>query len=728
MTPGHPPPAIKCAFRDYRSDDACRDLVAEGEFFIPDEFQNADHHFVGEFDEYGQYRGVVSIYGDTTDYVLPWPGARGVATQCGPFRFSMADVMGKAVETTIPFEEHGRLTAKMDRIGGIYIYRDGIRVLPYGDNDFDWLDIERNRTKGAGYYHFSYRRVFGVVEICHEKNPDLSEKAGREGFRANTAYRQLRSILQNFLEHVAADFFRDGGTRAQAFAERKDELNRQSEARKRREEHVRVKRKQFDADLAAFSARYEGGKPQEDAQRIVGDTERELRRATGLADPVLAAEEFLRVEDNAARAVSSLVAGYRVRKPRIGLPTRLEREWAYYAEAFGRMEEKVFRPARERIESLVAERAQVARIEVDRRRRFEKALRQLEAEARSGVRSEKTQTEEALDRVISEVRHATVASVQQVEAVVADVLVAFNRLDVARLPDAEAVAKRDELERRLIGVKEKEESFLQFLREQLDGISVSEDGRAQLDQLEALEQRAQTLEEQAETDLQLAQLGMALDIINHEFESNIRSIRENLRRLKAWADVNKGIEQLYESIRASFDHLDGYLTLFTPLHRRLYRKEVEIAGADIAKFLSDLFSERLRRHGVELVTTKAFSQRKVIGYPSSFYPVFVNLVDNAIFWLSARQPPKSITLDSEGDAFVVRDTGPGVAERDRAAVFEYGFTRKPGGRGMGLFISMQVLGKIGWELLLDPRDAGAGAGFRLQPVPRDAQETGGNEA
>src|ERR1035437_2738947 len=123
---------------------------------------------------------------------------------------------------------------------------------------------------------------------------------------------------------------------------------------------------------------------------------------------------------------------------------------------------------------------------------------------------------------------------------------------------------------------------------------------------------------------------MAVEIINHEFESNIKSIRDNLRRLKAWADVNKGMEPLFENIRASFDHLDGYLTLFTPLHRRLYRKEVEIAGADIAKFLSDLFAERMRRHGVELAATKAFNQHKITGYPSSFYPVFVNLVDNAI--------------------------------------------------------------------------------------------------
>ena len=35
---------------------------------------------------------------------------------------------------------------------------------------------------------------------------------------------------------------------------------------------------------------------------------------------------------------------------------------------------------------------------------------------------------------------------------------------------------------------------------------------------------------------------------------------------------------------------------------------------------------------VELVGTDAFRRKAIIGYPSSFYPVFVNLVDNAIYW------------------------------------------------------------------------------------------------
>ena len=229
----------------------------------------------------------------------------------------------------------------------------------------------------------------------------------------------------------------------------------------------------------------------------------------------------------------------------------------------------------------------------------------------------------------------------------------------------------------------------------------------------AIEQRNLLLEEEAEADTQLAQLGMAIEIINHEFAATIRSVRNGLRKLKAWADVNEGLGDLYDSIRTSFDHLDGYLTLFTPLQRRLYRKEVEISGTEIHDFLEELFRARMNRHEVTLTATTAFSNAKIVGFPSSFYPVFVNLVDNAIFWLSQQNPQRerNIELDERDGVLLVSDTGPGVNARDRGTIFEFGFSRKPGGRGMGLHIGRESLRRVGFDLRLIDTDAGATFGI-----------------
>ena len=124
--------------------------------------------------------------------------------------------------------------------------------------------------------------------------------------------------------------------------------------------------------------------------------------------------------------------------------------------------------------------------------------------------------------------------------------------------------------------------------------------------------------------------------------------------------------------------------------------------------------------------TEAFSESVTRGYPSSFYPVFVNLVDNAIFWLSQREPSveRIIELDAAQGVFRIRDSGPGVHRGDREAIFENGFTRKPGGRGMGLSISRETLRRIGYDLALaDPADD-QGSTFLIRPC--DPEQEGRN--
>jgi signal transduction histidine kinase len=100
-------------------------------------------------------------------------------------------------------------------------------------------------------------------------------------------------------------------------------------------------------------------------------------------------------------------------------------------------------------------------------------------------------------------------------------------------------------------------------------------------------------------------------------------------------------------------------------------------------------------------------------YPSSIYPVFVNLVDNAIYWLQRNRGERTITLDADGADLLIRDNGPGVSIRDRENIFALNFSRKPGGRGMGLHISRETLARAGLKLDIDPRVEGEGATFRI---------------
>ena len=711
MTPDHAPSVIQTAFRDHKTDESYDDLIADSEFFTPDEFRNADHQIYGEFDEYGQFRGTVCVYGKKYEnHIISWKGGHGLPAKCGPFKISVANVQGAERESTLALEDWGALISKMRRFGGLYIYRDGIRMLPYGDTDFDWIDIEKNRTKSAGYYFFSYRRIFGVVEISSSENSALQEKAGREGFRSNAAYKQLTSILKNFFVQLAADFFRKDSV-DDFHRNRLNELSAQAVAREKREKQVSAKRAKLDEKLQWVFRCIDSGEPQQLVKKLIEDVREDLEIAVSKADSAEAAEALLNVESNARKRLSGLDARYFISKPRIGLPKKLIKDWEDYQVAFANLQDVVFAEARELVEGEVQARAASAKVALDRRLHIERSLDELSSEAKKIARKEKKATVERAALVNNDVLEAAKGSVAKVNRVMAEVFADFARLDVSTMEDVDVVESRNRLEGTLITVRESEREFLQSLQAQLEAIDTT-GAPSYIEQMEAVEQRTIALEEQAATDLQLTQLGMAIEVINHEFDSSIRSIREYLRRLKGWADINEGLEGVYLGIRNSFDHLDGYLTLFTPLHRRLHRKKIVIEGADIAKFLNDLFCERFKRHEVTLTATTAFKKSNIAGYPSSFYPVFVNLIDNAVFWLQD-QHTRKITLDAQDSTLIVRDSGPGINPRDHVSVFELGFSRKPGGRGMGLHISKEVLSRVNYDLILVPSDSGTV--FHIRP-------------
>lgn len=719
MTPGHLEPDIKTAFRDHKEDGSDKDMIADGEFFTDEEFLITDHHFEGDFDEYGQFNGRISIYrSQNTPYTIEWSGAKGKRTSCGAFKISIAYLQGKISQTTLAVEDFNHLFQKAERLGGLYIYKNGIRILPYGDTDYDWLEIEKRRTLNAGRHFFSHRRMFGAVEIDLLKNKELSEKAGREGFRENKAYREFRDILKHFFQKLASDFFNDAGAYSGEFLERKNELKQVAVANKKRDEQSKQKRRTFAAQLATFEQAYRNNEPEREAFELTAKFQRELATAASIADEQRAAHEFLNIEENARQQLRALEEKYRVPKPRgFAVTAALERDYNDYLHNNQRLQQQTFSVFRELVDGEVNQAAQRARIELDRRVRVEHSLRELTTQAESTGRTESKDTIALLEAVEENVRVKVKESVAQISDEVRNVLMEFNSIDLTNMEDSAVFDIRNRLEGRIIEIKDRKQAVLRAVRTQLENINLSDEAVQQVDQMDALEQRVLTLEEQDDEQIRLSQLGMAVEIISHEFESTVRGIREGLRHLKAWADLNDNLNGVYERLRVNFEHLDGYLSLFTPLQRRLYRKAAPISGPDISEYITSLFKNRFERHSINLVVTHRFNKVKITGYLSSFLPVFVNLVDNAIYWSKDRPTPHVIEFDAEGEDFLVSNNGAELMSSRFESIFQHGVSYKPGGRGLGLAVSREALEKAGYTIRVDETvRPGMSVTFRLSPT------------
>lgn len=717
MLPDSPPPRVKTGFRVHRAGKTPADLIAPGEFFTAEEFLRADHHIEGGFDDDAVFRGTVTVYGrEPVDYVCQWP--RSTALACGAFDLQLALVNLQEDSSTLSGVELTALRRKMDKLGGLYVYRDDVRILPYGRPDHDWLDIEQERSKHAGRAFYSHRRMFGAVSLDGERNRMLEEKAGREGFRDNRAYRQFRDVLIFLLRSIATDFFT--GTGADAYRAAQQELRRKSEARKQREARAAKRRKQFQDRLDGALAAIDEGTAQQEADDLLADLSDELTAAREAADD--AGGTIATAERTTHAALSDSEARYVIDPPNgFGLDSELRAGWAHYQVLVEALHRDVWAPAHSEVSTLVSAALRTVRSQPTPSQRLQALVTDTSDRARAELDRERRTTEQALQQTTSTVLELMNRSLQDLDdtvaAIVSDLAARAERVN------GDLDARRREAEAPILAAADRSRDALVAVAAQLravrpiktaNGLAVSD-----LDALDALEEEVLEWRERGAAELELAQLGMGIQIVSHEFNASVGAVRAALRQLKPWVDANEALQRPYRDLRTGFEHLEGYLRLLAPLQRRLNRRRSRIRGLEIAEYIEALFERRMEGDGdeegtkVELEVTDAFARHEVVAFRSTLYPVFTALVDNALYWVGERRPPRWIRFDADTEAMFVSNSGPPIPERDRQRVFEMGFTRKPGGQGMGLFVVHESLRAQGFEIeLVDVNDHWA---WRIRP-------------
>lgn len=94
------------------------------------------------------------------------------------------------------------------RWSGILLFRDGFRVLPYGEDDDDWLALDR-RALGSTGYLLNKAQFVGHVTISRLGNPLLIDQTNREGLRVCPEQQAFIGLLQLAIQYHLRDFLKD---------------------------------------------------------------------------------------------------------------------------------------------------------------------------------------------------------------------------------------------------------------------------------------------------------------------------------------------------------------------------------------------------------------------------------------------------------------------------------------------------------------------------------------
>jgi signal transduction histidine kinase len=649
-----------------------------------------EHRLEGRIGADGVFRGRVKAFGEWVDgeCVIDPPADLGQSgrsdTVVGPIDVFIASMEFAGANTTHTQQEFVRFKDLAEQFSGFLMFRDGLRVMPYGRPDNDFFEIESRRTRSAGREFWNQRQMFGRLAISRARNPNLKDKAGREGLVDNSAAKTLKSLVENILKESARTYFGSASSvRADLLPEIRN-ANAREKAATAREKLKARQRAEFRTKLSRY-----------------------LKEAIDLSNDVhrFAVEMKLDREQsiiNAQTAIENLQD--RFLRLDLGEPPK---PLGTMEEGYGRYRREMGSVQRELQESVERLRLHVSTFQFDDP--FEILERQV-------VRN-RLQVKARVDGWRDEIKALQTDERMRIEAIIATRQAAFSSfadplLDRLRKGEVEFVEATRLVEEIRIRVdRENADTLvpyigaLESLRDSIDLQNLATAGIEELSELRVELDRLNSL----------AQLGIAVEIVGHELQSfddiiasGLRALPDEIRRSKAAKDIEFGYEGITDQLR-----------FLSPLRLAGERIEKWISGEEIRAYLQDFFDLTLQRNRIKLTADPAFLKFRVFDQQSRLFPVFINLVNNSLYWVATSETAdREIRLSVADGRVVVSDTGPGVASEDVESLFSLFFTRRArGGRGVGLYLSRANLAAGGHRIgyVTDgPAHVLSGANFAIE--------------
>ena len=126
----------------------------------------------------------------------------------GPFQFDLYWFNRLRVKKPEGFETRREFLDLVSQWTGIMLYRDGYQVLPYGDEDTDWLELDRRALASRGY-KLNKAQFVGRVCVSRLANPALVDQTSREGLRDCDEKEAVLHILRFAIQHRLKDTLED---------------------------------------------------------------------------------------------------------------------------------------------------------------------------------------------------------------------------------------------------------------------------------------------------------------------------------------------------------------------------------------------------------------------------------------------------------------------------------------------------------------------------------------
>ncbi len=665
--------------------------------------------------------------------------------ECGKYSIKFCHLEGSKKASGLSPDEYTRIRRKLEIAGGASVYRDGVRVLPYGEPENDFMNLEERRSQNAGFYIFSHRNLFGRIDINSSDNPLLEDKSSREGLIENNQYHYFIKTLENLLTDIAFDFLstarKDSINIRASYIKKNKEIsdsklkNIEREKEDNAEANLLIKevkliisknqkevnlqyKKYNDFCHSAFrnAERFTSANGynflQKEKDRYLLENQKLFREINewsqngklnipkkfliyfndDLLHKVennnvmvsLKSQEYFRLLDENKSAVLDIInkailkweqeaTGWITEKPEKFKQTMLARLTSIIESvrtSFSHITENILLGTEHFSIDLAPVEKQIMFL-----KNYETYLWGLEETNSVNVGISRLEEcyksiETLFDQKPNEITEFAAQLLEDIEKRNNDVNFMLNKLN-----------KKQEQE--ILKLHKMTESLIRAY--QLPNMAVIED-----DIIGDLKIENAHLRSEMDIYSDLANLGLASEIVSHEFNQLFTNVHHAIANLSPYIN-DPNAKYWLTQINVGFKSISDRQNQLSPMYRSYSLRKRNVNLHEFINEICRFMEAGLKRDRIVIIND--VSTDVIVNFsPSKIFPAISNIINNAMYWvLDQDEKVIQFRFDEVVNCLFIEDSGSGIKSFERDRIFDPFISYKPKGRGLGLTIVKKVL-------------------------------------
>lgn len=255
------------------------------------------------------------------------------------------------------------------------------------------------------------------------------------------------------------------------------------------------------------------------------------------------------------------------------------------------------------------------------------------------------------------------------------------------------------------------ERFIQYILNESTNPKIIEQAK---DFVKETNSALDNMEESLSFSQRLASIGSGLELVYHELAQPITSLGATKKSLST--NAKKVTDDTLKNIL--LDRIENLSTSITMLNDLKESLQPAIGKSlpktfkpfDTFKKVCYLFENTFTEDGIELIINANTSTVEIKSFEYVFWISFLNIINNAVYWLKEGDKKRIISFeyDSDNGVFVLSNSGPMIPEEDIDIIFDYGITGKKekNATGLGLAFTKNLLNSKGWDIYAENRSYG----------------------